>query len=125
MSPQSPDIEVFRTGQLIHFEMVENALKAEGIPFYRREISSSGAEYAMSMAPTPGPGTFWCIKVPTPAAEHARQIISELPVAEFDNDIWSFGPTPRGKKIFRICALITLVAFLGGAIADFIRLLMY
>jgi hypothetical protein len=50
------DVVVIRTGRLLEADMVANHLEMEGIPFYRREESSSGVELAMPLMPVQGVG---------------------------------------------------------------------
>lgn len=107
------DIVVLRTGFAYEADMVANALEEAGLPFYRRQESSSGLEFAMPVAGSSGPGIFWIVRVPLSAEEEAKEIIKSLPVSQDLNPgVWDFGAAPRTKSIWRVVSLIMVVGFL-------------
>ena len=50
---------VLKTGKTHEHYMAANALKDEGIPFYKEQETSSGLRLAMPFQSTMGPGTFF------------------------------------------------------------------
>jgi hypothetical protein len=88
--------------------MVLDELRDKGFPAYGQE-EAGGAVFAMPLTPTPGPGVTWIVRVPEPAVDDAKQIIDSLPVDSKQlPDVWHFGPTPFGRKVFRVWAFIAL-----------------
>ena len=107
------DVVVLRTGFAYEADMVANALEEAGIPFYRRQESSAGLEFAMPVAGSSAPGLFWLIRVPLAAADEAKEIIASLPVSQDLNPgVWDFGAAPRTKTIWRAVSLVFVIGFL-------------
>ncbi|MDF1552982.1 MAG: hypothetical protein P1P84_07965 [Deferrisomatales bacterium] len=103
------DVVVLKTGKLYEADLVANTFDDEGIPYYRRYTSSSGIELAMPLSPVQGPGDGWLIKVPAAHADRATAAIDRLPVTrEVNPGVWDFGPSPRGRRIFRAYAWLSL-----------------
>jgi hypothetical protein len=121
MSPYE-QIVVFRTGSLVEFDTVTGALKQARVPFFSREESSGGMRLATPAAPSVGPGTWWAVLVPAPAAEDARDIIRQLPLSEkTDPDVWDFQPTKRARMGWKVYAAASLLILLLSALLELIR----
>lgn len=99
--------------------MVLNELKSAGVPAYGQEENSGGLVTAMPPTPTQGPGIFWVVRVPEPAAKDAERIIQSLPVdASQEPGVWHFGPDKRTKRALQVLAAIFLAALVVGFIDD-------
>ena len=118
------EIVVFRTGSLIQLDSVTGALKDAGIPHFTRGETSGGLSTAMPGFPVEGPGSWWKVIVPAPAAADAKSVIATMPFAEKANPgVWDCQPPPKvqlGWKIYiggillllligTLCALILKV----------------
>jgi hypothetical protein len=91
-------VPVFITGRLIEFDMAVDALKRAGIPFETGEETGTGLKLAMPIAPGPGVGTFWSIRVPEKALADARSVLSDLPFPITTNPgPWDFLPATTGE----------------------------
>ena len=113
MADNRSDVVVLRTGRLLEADMVANHLEMEGIPFYRREESSSGVELAMPLLPVQGVGIWWVIRVPKEHADSARELINSLPVESTLNPgIWHYGPSKRVKHFMIISAYVSIIGML-------------
>jgi hypothetical protein len=110
---------VYRSGLLYESDMVADALKHAGIPYFRREESSSGLSFAMPVAPVQGPGVTWAIVVPGTVLRQARRVIARLPVSkDMHPGVWGFKPTPAVQRFFRqYAALYIGVILIGWAVS--------
>jgi len=107
-------VVLFRTGQIVHFDWVCNALEEAGVPFQRQEETSGGIRTAMPLSPSPFPGTWWNVRVPESLAREAQQIMDDLPFEKSSTPgVWSFGPTPSVKFGWQIFAGICLAYAVG------------
>jgi hypothetical protein len=97
-------IVAFRTGQLYEIDMVADALKQQGIPFYMQQETASGLKLAMPAAPASGPGIWWSLLVPRPCADDVHDVLKTLPInLSKEPDVWGFEPSPKvklGWKVF-------------------------
>ncbi len=101
---------LLRTGRLFEADLAASTLEEAGIPHYRQEEDSSGVSFAMPLAPSAGPGTWWVIHVPEARAEEARSILEQLPVTIQESPgVWDFGPTEKAKSFFKSWAFVQLV----------------
>ncbi len=109
--PKTKHIVVFETGRLFEIDMVRNAMKEAGIPHFTQQQMSSGLKVAMPAAPAPGPGTWWNLLVPSNHVEHAKEILSQLPLGPKTGvGVWDFGPKTRKiKRGFKFYAIIILI----------------
>jgi len=104
------DIVAIRTGRLYEADIVANHFDEEGIPYYRREESSSGVELAMPLMPVQGVGIWWVIRVPQEYSDRAREVIDSLPVeATLNPSIWHYGPSKRVKRFMIISVYISII----------------
>src|SRR5262245_49508923 len=107
--PMNP-VVVFRTGQVWQIDMAVNALKEARIPYFSEEENAAGLRLAMPVAPAPGPGVCWSLRVPESAVDDANRILSELPFEIKTNpDAWDFHPEPEVKKSWRGWIIVWLV----------------
>ena len=118
MSERIENIVVFRTGQLFEIDMASNVLKDNRIPHFTREENSGGLRLAMSVAPSTGPGVWWCLLVPSTHVDEAKAILEALPFCQgTDPGVWGFNPRPGvklGWKIYiTLVLLFTLVIWLA------------
>lgn len=105
-------VVLLKTGRLLEADLAASTLEEAGIPHYRQEQDSSGLSFAMPLAPSSGPGTWWVIQVPEAVAEEARSILEQLPITTEDAPgVWDFGPTEQAKSFFKRWALASLVLF--------------
>lgn len=105
-------VVVLRTGRLLEADLAASTLEEAGIPHYRQEEDSSGLSFAMPLAPSAGPGTWWTLHVPESRAEEAESILEQLPITlEKSPGVWDFGPTEKAKSFFKSWALAYLVLF--------------
>lgn len=117
-------VVVLRTGRLFEADLAASTLEEAGVPYYRQEQSSSGAVFEMPAAPTPGPGTWWVVRVPTAVAEEARFVLEQLPLGLDDSPgVWDFGPTPEAKSFFKSWAFATLLFLAAGLLGGLLSLL--
>ena len=97
-------IVAFRTGQLYEIDMVADALKQKGRPFYMQQETAAGLKLAMPAAPASGPGIWWSLLVPRPCADDAHDVLKTLPInPSQEPDVWGFEPSPHvklGWKVF-------------------------
>ncbi len=114
---QTNFICVLKTGKTHEHDMAANALKDNGIPFYKEQETSSGLRLAMPFQSTMGPGTFFSILVPEKAIDDAKSILNELPIdLTTDPDVWHFSPNKKAKRFWKIFIWINLgigLLFLG------------
>jgi len=116
-------VVVLRTGQVWQFDMAVDALKAAGIPHMAEEETVGGLRLAMPVAPAPGPGVFWSLRVPAAEEEKAKRVLSELPFEiKTDPGPWDFEPPPSGKKVRKVLLLVALVVVLTLALLGLLRL---
>lgn len=120
MRPQFETL--LRSGKLHQFQMAELALTRAGIPHNLQEESVSGFVAAMPIDPSPEPGTWWAILVPTDPLEAAQEVIAELPF-EFTTtpSVWDCSPSPRGRKILPIMIWLHIAFFIVMCIAIFLK----
>jgi hypothetical protein len=110
---QMNPVVVFRTGQVWQFDMAVNAMKGARIPHMAEEETVSGLRLAMPVAPTPGPGVCWALRVPAAEANKAQQVLSELPFEIKTNpDAWDFKPSPGVKKVWKAWIIVSLILLL-------------
>jgi hypothetical protein len=109
------DTCILRTSRLWDADMVCNRLDDHEVPYYRRQESSSGLEFAMSAAPSPGPGVWFTVWVPNPEADEARRVLEDLPI-DFDvePDVVDRAYTPGHRRLVWVVAAILLAWFLFG-----------
>jgi hypothetical protein len=88
---------ILKTGRLYEANMLADALTQQGVPFYRREESFSGVQFAMPAFPAQMPGVFFSVYVPEEAAEDARSVLAELPIDAAALNVWSSNPKPWAK----------------------------
>jgi hypothetical protein len=114
-------VVAYRSGRLYEFDMVADALEAAGVPYFRREESSSGLSFAMPVMPVQGPGITWAILVPRRALRRAKRIIVGLPVSQdMHPGVWGFKPTARSKSFFRVYGVLCLgIVLLTWAVSFF------
>ena len=104
---------VFRTGQLFEADRLCSTLEDEGIPYYRRQETSGGIEYAMPAAPAAGPGVWFTVWIPAPEQERVEQIIQDLRLEQKrDPGVWDVSPTPGGRRLLYGYALLLLLFML-------------
>ena len=106
----SNDVCIFRTGRLWDADMVCAALEEENVPYYRRQETSSGLEFAMSAAPTAAPGVWFTVWVSRELESEARAVLSSLPL-DLDRvpDVVDFSSSRRARVAWRLLAGILLV----------------
>lgn len=110
-------VTVLRTGHLVQFDWAANALEEAGIPFQRRQETSSGLSLAMPVVPATGPGQWWSLLVPETHVDQAREILAALPIEQTTRpDYWSFQPTPAVKRAWQVYAWIVLATMLATGI---------
>ena len=103
---------IFKSGKLYEFDMVTNALKEKGIPFFQREETASGVRFAVTQ-PAMGPGVWYSILVPEPAVDDALAVLAELPVEPTtEPDVWGFGPSEETKRGWQFGLRIYVVGLL-------------
>lgn len=113
------DIVVLKTSLLYEVQMLTDALKEAGIPYYQEMSNFAGVRLAMPAWPVQGPGTFYTVFVPEIAAEDAQTILAELPITADNNPgMWSFNPKPWAKKFFIAMAIISLGIWAISIIVD-------
>ena len=111
---------ILQTGRLHEFELACNALTEASIPFFKQK-EVSGVKTAI-IAPAAGPGIFWNLLVPAPMKADAEKILKELPIdITTEPDFWHFGGKPYAKKLWKILALIFLVAMFCLWIVNYIQ----
>jgi len=94
---------ILRTGKLIEHDIAANALKENGIPFYKQMETSSGLRLVMPFQPAMGPGTYYNILVPQNCIDEAKNILDELPIeVTTEPEIWHFGASEKAKKGWKI-----------------------
>jgi hypothetical protein len=110
----------YRSGLLYEADIVADALERAKVPFFRREESSSGLDFAMPVAPVQEPGVTWAVVVPQSALRRARRIISRLPVSKDMNPgVWGLKPRPEVKSFFKQYAALSLIAIAIGWLGSF------
>src|SRR6516162_3711149 len=103
-------VTIFTTGDLVKFNMAVDALEQAGIPHQKQEETATGLRLAMPVAPTPGPGNFWSVLVPSAIIGDARRVLSELPFEVATNpEVWDFNKGPQVKQAFKLYAWIILI----------------
>src|SRR5262249_17266360 len=112
-------VVAYRSGLLYEFDMVADALEAAGVPYFRREESSSGLSFAMPVVPVQGPGVTWAIVVPRRALKRAKRIIVGLPVSQdMHPGVWGFKPTTTSKRFFQVYGALCLgIVLLGWTVS--------
>jgi hypothetical protein len=116
-------VVILRTGQVWQLDMAVDALKRAGVPHMVEEERASGLRLAMPVAPAPGPGVCWTLRVPGVQLEKAKQVLSELPFEIKTNpDAWDFNPDPEVKKGWRTWIVVALVFVALAAVLSIIRL---
>lgn len=105
-------VVLLKTGRLFEADLAASTLEEASVPHYREEQNSGGLSFAMPLAPSAGPGTWWVIRVPEADAEKARSILEPLPITTEDSPgVWDFGPSEGAKRFFKSWAFATLVLF--------------
>ena len=130
--PEPPPLEasgasvaILRTGKLFEADLAASLLEEAEVPHFRQEQNSVGLSFAMPVAPSAGPGTWWVIRVPEEAAERARAVLAEHPF-ELDEPpgVWDFAPTTEARTFFKGWALLWLVLFaamMAMGVLSFVR----
>jgi hypothetical protein len=111
-------VVVLRTGQVWQIDMAINALKEAHIPHLAEEETASGLRLAMPVAPSPGPGVCWTLRVPASQVDRAQQVLSALPFEVKTNPgAWDFNPDPAVKRVWGTWIVVALVflALIGVA----------
>lgn len=108
---------LIRTGKLYQLETADLVLTEARIPHDLQEESVSGLITAMPVDPSPGPGTWWTIRVPIEHLSAAEEAIQKLPFQLTTNPgVWDCSPSARGKLIISIgiwvVIAITVVVFI-------------
>lgn len=120
------EVSIFSSGKLYEVDMVTDELTRRGIPFFRRQRSFAGLEFAMPATAAQGPGVYFTVIVPSGAAVEARQIVEDLDFsAEEVPGFWSYGPKPRWKRMYQVYAVVTLLLMAGIAAWQIIGYLKY
>ncbi|MDH3974206.1 MAG: DUF2007 domain-containing protein [Deltaproteobacteria bacterium] len=97
------NIVAFKTDKIYELEMVKDALKEAGIPFFIREDTMVGLHLPIPIAPVPVPGVSFLVLVPEIAFEESRALIKTLPVEETEADpVRRFNPPKEGKQLFKM-----------------------
>ncbi len=113
---------LLRTGKLHQLEAAELALKQAALPHNLQEESVSGMVTAMPIDPSPAPGTWWTILVPTEYFDKAGEVIAQLPFSyTTEPDVWDCAPSPRGKRLISIAIWVAIMAIVATAIAVLMR----
>ena len=73
-------VVIFRTGQIVEFDMVCDALKQAKLPYFTRQETANGSIVGTSVGFAGLPGVSWLVIVPEPALEDAARVLAELPV---------------------------------------------
>ncbi len=74
------DVTVLKTSRFNEADMLAEALRDAGIPYYQEAAGIGGVRYAMFPLPEHGPGQFYHVLVPEEAAEKARAVMENLPL---------------------------------------------
>ena len=113
---------LLRTGKLYQLGAADLALRNAGLPYNLQEESVSGIRTAMPVDPSPAPGTWWTIIVPSDRFEEASEVISGLPY-DFTTapDVWDCSHSPRAKKIITIAAWASLILIAVAVISALTR----
>ena len=100
---------ILKTGKLLDHDLASNALKENGIPFYKQMETITGLKLAMPFQPAMGPGTYYNILVPESFSEEAKQILSDLPIdLTVDPDLFHFGASEKAKTGWKIYVWVIL-----------------
>ena len=122
-SPQTAFVPILRTGCLMHFDWACSALDEAGVPYQCGEETSGGLRVALPAMPTPGPGTWWSVRVPTPFTEQAEELIESLPFERtLAPDVWDFHPKPLGRLAWQVFIWSTLGLVTISYLTDFLGL---
>ncbi|MEN9675980.1 MAG: hypothetical protein RIS76_1876 [Verrucomicrobiota bacterium] len=122
-NPQTAFVAILRTGCLMHFDWACSALDEAGVPYQCGEETSGGLRVALPAMPTPGPGTWWSVRVPTPFAEQAEELIESLPFERtLAPDVWDFRPKPLGRLAWQVFIWSTLGLVTISYLTDFLGL---
>ena len=120
-------IQIMRTGRLYKLDMADAALKEAQVPHFTREETVSGMRGAMPAAPSMAPGVWWAILVPEECAEHARNLLSELPFEITTTpDVWDGQPAGASGRFgvwYRVFAVLMLGYFLYSIVMALIHTL--
>ncbi len=73
-------VVIFRTGQIVEFDMVCDALKQAKLPYFTRQETANGSNVGTSVGFAGLTGVSWLVIVPEPALEDATRVLAELPV---------------------------------------------
>jgi len=113
---------LIRTGKLHQLEAADLALVEAGIPHNLQEECVSGMRTAMPIDPSPAPGTWWTILVPSEHIIDAQGVIGQLPFDFTTNpDVWDCAPSPRNKKILSVGIWLAIATILLLIIAALTR----
>lgn len=108
---------LIRTGRLHQLESADSALDEAGIPHYLQEECVSGLITAMPVDPSPAPGTWWSILVPSDHLNTAKEVVRMLPF-DFttEPEIWDCSPSPRGRLVVSLGIWIVIAGMVAMAI---------
>lgn len=92
-------------------------LAEAGVPYYRRQETSGGLEFAMPVAAAPAPGVWFTVWVPDEEAEAARQMLGQLPIdLDREPDVVDRGTTAGNRRLILIGATVALAFIAFGFI---------
>lgn len=120
------DITVLKTSRFNEADMLAEALRDAGVPYYQEAAGIGGVRYAMFPLPEHGPGQFYHILVPEEVAEEARAVMEKLPLmAEINCEDVAMSLTDESlNRLFMVmittALILSCLGIFGKALGSYI-----